>query len=138
MKPVLNTLKALVDSHRQNILRLLARQEMGACEIIQAIGLSQPAIAHHLKILKQAGLINSEKEGKIVFYNLNKDGLKEFLKQVNGFLEELSCFSFFLPKPSPLRQNPNLCVEMGFDPEVCAKMIEEETCTKGKEGSQSA
>ncbi|HAG11063.1 MAG TPA: ArsR family transcriptional regulator [Desulfotomaculum sp.] len=133
---MLNRLKALGDSHRQNILKLLAAQEMGACEIIQAIGLSQPAIAHHLKILKQAGLINSEKEGKIVFYNLNKDGLKELLKQMDVFLESLSCFSCSLAKPSPLRQNPNLCTEMGFDPEVCAGMIEEETCTTCSKGKR--
>ncbi|OPX86360.1 MAG: Transcriptional repressor SdpR [Pelotomaculum sp. PtaB.Bin104] len=119
-------LKALGDSHRQNILRLLAHREMGACEIIQAIGLSQPAIAHHLKILKQAGLISSEKEGKIVFYTLKKDGCKDFLEQLSCFLEELSCFSCSRPKPSPLRQNPNLCTEMGFDPEICEKEICEE------------
>ncbi|MDD3652980.1 MAG: metalloregulator ArsR/SmtB family transcription factor [Desulfotomaculaceae bacterium] len=116
---MINILKALGDSHRQNILKLLAQREMGACEIIQAIGLSQPAIAHHLKILKQAGLINSEKEGKIVFYSLKKDGCKEFLDQIKSFLEDLSCFSCTPPKPSPLRQNPNLCTELCFDPEVC-------------------
>jgi len=123
---MINIFKALGDSHRLNILKLLTCQEMGACEIIQAIGLSQPAIAHHLKILKQAGLINSEKEGKIVFYTLNKDGIREFYKQLDCFLDELSCFSCSLPKPSQLRQNPNLCTEMGFDPEVCEKMIDEE------------
>jgi len=123
---MINIFKTLGDSHRQNILKFLARQEMGACEIIQAIGLSQPAIAHHLKILKQAGLIYSEKEGKIVFYTLNKDGCKAFLEQMNCFFDELSCFSCSQPKPSPLRQNPNLCTEMGFDPEVCEKAIHEE------------
>jgi len=122
---MINIFKALGDSHRQNILKLLACQEMGACEIIQAIGLSQPAIAHHLKILKQAGLINSEKEGKIVFYTLNKDSFREFFEQMDCFLGELSCFSCSPPKPSPLRQNPNLCTEMGFDPEVCEKEISE-------------
>ncbi|OPX90791.1 MAG: Transcriptional repressor SdpR [Pelotomaculum sp. PtaB.Bin104] len=123
---MINIIKALGDSHRQNILKLLACQEMGACEIITDIGLSQPAIAHHLKILKQAGLINSEKEGRIVFYTLNKDGLKEFLEQIDCFLEELSCFSCSPPKPSPLRQNPNLCIELGYEPEVCEKDISEE------------
>jgi len=122
---MINIFKALGDSHRLNILKLLTCREMGACEIIAAIGLSQPAIAHHLKVLKQAGLINSEKEGKIVFYALNKDGLREFYKQMDGFLDELSCFSCSLPKPSPLRQNPNLCTEMGFEPECCERMVDE-------------
>lgn len=120
---MLNIFKALGDAHRQKILKLLAQQEMGACEIIHAIGLSQPAIAHHLKILKQAGLINSQKEGKNVFYTVRKDGCKEFLAQVHSLLEELSCFSCSPPKPSPLRQNPNLCAELGFDAKVCESDI---------------
>jgi ArsR family transcriptional regulator len=124
---MINTLKALGDSHRQNILTLLASQEMGACEIIHAIGLSQPAVSHHLKILKQAGLIDSKKEGKNVFYTLNKEGLKEFLDQMNLFLEKLSCFSCSAPKPSLLRQNPNLCKELGCEPDVCEMDICEKT-----------
>lgn len=116
---MISILKALGDSHRQNILRLLACQEMGACEIIQAIGLSQPAIAHHLKILKQAKLINSQKEGKNVFYTVNKEGFNEFLNQINHFLEELSYFTCSTVKPSLLRQNPDLCKELGCAPEVC-------------------
>ncbi|TEB11251.1 ArsR/SmtB family transcription factor [Pelotomaculum propionicicum] len=116
---MINRLKALADAHRQNILKLLASQEMGACEIIQVIGLSQPAIAHHIKILKQANLINSQKEGKNVFYTLNKEGLKECLQQMNQFLEELSCFSCSSPKPSLLRQNPDLCRELGCEPGFC-------------------
>ncbi len=120
---MINSLKALGDYHRQNILRLLACQEMGACEIIHAIGLSQPAISYHLKILIQANLIRSQKEGKTVFYTLDKDGLKGFLEQMNGFLKELSCFSSYPPKPSPLRQNPDLCTELGYRPEVCEKEI---------------
>lgn len=120
---MINSLKALGDPHRQNILRLLACQEMGACEIIHAIGLSQPAISHHLKILKQAKLISSQKEGKTVFYTLDKDGLKGFLDQISSFLKELSCFSGSPPKPSPLRQNPNLCTELGYSTEVCEEEI---------------
>lgn len=120
---MINSLKALGDPHRKSILRLLSRQEMGACEIIHAIGLSQPAISYHLKILIQANLIRSQKEGKTVFYTLDKDGLKKFLEQMNGFLKELSCFTNCPPKPSPLRQNPDLCTELGYRPEVCEKEI---------------
>ncbi len=133
---MINSLKALADLHRQNILKLLACQEMGACEIIHAIGLSQPAIAHHLKILKQAKLINSHKEGKNVFYTLDKEGLKECLNQMNHFLEEISCFSCSTPKPSLLRQNPNLCIELGYKPEVCETEIHEEQSYKEKAGGK--
>ena len=129
-----DSFKALGDPHRQNILRLLARQEMGACEIIQAIGLAQPTIAHHLRILKQAGLISSQKEGKFVFYTLNKDGLKEFLEQLNDYYEELSCFSSLPIKLSRLRQNPDLCAELGCIPEVCETEVMEENMDKEETG----
>lgn len=122
---MINSLKALGDLHRQSILRLLAEQEMSACEIIHAIGLSQPAIAYHLKILVNAKLINSQKEGKNVFYTLNKEGLKECLDQMNDFLEDLSGNSCSTPKPSRLRQNPNLCRELGYAAEICESEIHE-------------
>jgi|SRR5450830_90914 ArsR family transcriptional regulator len=131
-----DSFKALGDPHRQNILRLLARQEMGACEIIQAIGLAQPTIAHHLRILKQAGLISSQKEGKFVFYTLNKDGLKGFLDQVHCFFEEISCFSCAQTKPSLLRQNPDLCAQLGCIPEVCETEIQDENNDKEETGGK--
>lgn len=120
---MINALKALGDLHRQNILRLLASQEMSACEIIHAIGLSQPAIAYHLKILVNAKLISSQKQRKNVFYTLNKEGLKECSDQMNHFLEDLSCDSCSTPKPSRLRQNPNLCRELGYATEICETEI---------------
>ncbi len=114
-----NVLKALSDPHRQNILKLLSEQEMGVCEIINVIGLSQPAVSHHLKTLKQANLVATDKQGKIVFYSLNKDGLKDFFNQFNCFLQDLALFSDGDPKPSQLRQNPNLCELLGFSKNVC-------------------
>jgi ArsR family transcriptional regulator len=120
---MIDLLKALADSHRQNILKLLSRQEMGACEIIHAIGLSQPAVSHHLKILKRAKLIACEKEGKIVFYTLHKKGLMALTNKFGSFMEELSSYAGEKPKPSPLRQNPNLCTQLGFKQRLCGKEL---------------
>ncbi|KJS14933.1 MAG: ArsR family transcriptional regulator [Peptococcaceae bacterium BRH_c4b] len=114
-----NVLKALSDTHRQNILKLLSEQEMGVCEIINVIGLSQPAVSHHLKTLKQANLVATDKQGKIVFYSLNKEGLRDFFNQFHCFLQDLALFSDGDPKPSQLRQNPNLCELLGFSKTVC-------------------
>ena len=118
---MIDVLKALGDKHRQDILKLLAHQEMGVCEIMHSIGLSQPAVSHHLKILKQAGLVCTEKEGKMVFYTVDKKGLQNFFNLVNCFLHELSCFSGCTPAQSPLRQNPNLCETLGYEKSVCEK-----------------
>lgn len=114
-----NVFKALADPHRQNILKLLSEQEMGVCEIIHVIGLSQPAVSHHLKTLKQANLVATDKQGKNVFYSLNKEGLKDFFDQFNCFLHDLALFSDCDPKPSRLRQNPSLCEVLGYSKTVC-------------------
>lgn len=64
--------KALGDETRLTILDMLARQEMCACEIIAKLGMSQPAVSHHLKILRQAELVRDKKGGKWIYYSLNE------------------------------------------------------------------
>lgn len=120
---MINIFKSLSDPYRQEILKLLNNQEMAVCEIINSVELSQPAISHHLKILKQANLIKSEKKGKIVFYSLNKEGLKEFFYQTLGFLNALSFFTESTIQASPLRENPNHCSNLVSKPSICEKEI---------------
>ena len=67
--------KALADETRQQILVLLQDQELSVSDIVDAFTMSQPTISHHLSILKQFGLVTSRKEGKQVFYALNRDNV---------------------------------------------------------------
>ena len=60
--------KAIGDDLRANILRALARDSFGVMELCKIFTVAQPALSHHLKILKQAGLTNSRREGTSVFY----------------------------------------------------------------------
>ena len=69
--------KALADETRQSILRMLLQGELCVSDIVDAFGLSQPTISHHLGILKSAGLVSSRKEGKQVYYALNQDNVVE-------------------------------------------------------------
>jgi len=69
--------KALADETRQAILRMLLQDEMCVSDIVQAFGLSQPTISHHLGILKNAGLVSSRKEGKQVYYAINRENVTE-------------------------------------------------------------
>ncbi len=62
--------KALGDETRQRMLNLLKSREMCVCELITALSMTQPTTSHHLKILEEAGLVKSRKEGKWVFYSL--------------------------------------------------------------------
>jgi DNA-binding transcriptional ArsR family regulator len=52
---------------------MLLKREMCVCEIMEELTLSQPAVSHHMKILKQAGLISDRREGKWIFYSLRKE-----------------------------------------------------------------
>jgi len=62
--------KALADTTRLRILKLLDVREMCVCEVMIALDLTQPTASHHLKILENAGLVKSRKEGKWVYYSL--------------------------------------------------------------------
>jgi len=60
----------LADNTRLKILRLLAKEELCACEVMAALGLTQPTASHHLGILERSGLVASRREGKWVFYRI--------------------------------------------------------------------
>jgi ArsR family transcriptional regulator, arsenate/arsenite/antimonite-responsive transcriptional repressor len=65
--------KALADDTRQRILDMLMAGELCVGDIVAAFDMTQPTISHHLNILKQFGLVTCRKEGKQVFYALNRD-----------------------------------------------------------------
>jgi ArsR family transcriptional regulator len=79
--------KALGDQHRLTIIKYLYKDEKCVCELIEKMNLSQPALSHHLKILKQAGLLKDRREGKWIFYSVNHKEYKEFLDLVNQSLD---------------------------------------------------
>jgi ArsR family transcriptional regulator len=62
--------KALGDSSRQRIIALLTVREMCVCELMSALMMTQPTTSHHLKLLEDAEIVKSRKEGKWVFYSL--------------------------------------------------------------------
>jgi ArsR family transcriptional regulator len=69
--------RALADDTRQRILEMLLEREMCVGDIVDAFDMSQPTISHHLNVLKQFGLVASRKEGKQVFYAINRDNVVE-------------------------------------------------------------
>lgn len=72
--------KALNDPTRRQILELLHEKDLTAGEIAQQFTMSWPSISHHLDLLKQAGLVNAEKDGQYVYYSLNTTVVDEILK----------------------------------------------------------
>jgi ArsR family transcriptional regulator len=69
--------KALADDTRQKILVLLLDGERCVSDIVDAFDTTQPTISHHLGILKQFKLVTSRKDGKQVYYDINRDNLVE-------------------------------------------------------------
>lgn len=75
---------ALSDMTRIKILRLLGKREMCVCELMVALGLSQPAASYHLRILQSCRLIKPVRKGKWIFYELSN---RRLLNLVNKFIE---------------------------------------------------
>ena len=71
------TLKALSDPIRREILNLLKKGRMPAGEIMAHFSVSAPAISRHLSVLKEADLIRDTREGKFIFYEINTSVLEE-------------------------------------------------------------
>ena len=73
-------LKAIADPTRLQILSLINSQPEGracVCDLAASIPVSQPTISHHVKILREAGIVRSEKRGTWVWYSLNRERLDQ-------------------------------------------------------------
>lgn len=80
-------LRALADETRQQIIMFfIDKQEMCANEIAGKFILSRPTISHHLNMMKRTKILNSRKEGKEIYYSINKDFIKRLL---TGVLENI-------------------------------------------------
>ena len=71
--------KALNDQTRREILELLKKRDMTAGEIADEFSFSKPTISHHLDLLKQAGLVESLKQGQFIYYSLNTTVMDEIV-----------------------------------------------------------
>lgn len=75
---ILAMFKALADGTRFEIFRLIAAQDapICACDIVDRFSVSQPTIAHHLKVLREAGLVTSTRQGVWAYYDVDPAGLE--------------------------------------------------------------
>lgn len=83
-----NTLKALSDPIRREILNLLKEGRMSAGEIVDRFDVTGAAISRHLSVLKEADLIRDRREGKFIYYELNASVLEEILLWVKDLKGE--------------------------------------------------
>ena len=71
--------KALADPTRREILRLLRGGELSAGELASRFDMTKPSMSHHFSVLKQAGLIDSRREGQQIIYTLNTTATEDLL-----------------------------------------------------------
>jgi ArsR family transcriptional regulator len=77
--------KALADPTRVAIVnRLAAADECCVCDLTAAFDLSQPTISHHLKVLRDAGLVDSRRRGTWAYYRLVPEAMRELRQTLGG------------------------------------------------------
>ncbi|MDY0294229.1 MAG: metalloregulator ArsR/SmtB family transcription factor [Acholeplasmataceae bacterium] len=83
-KHIAKIFKALSDENRLLIIKLLLKGELCGCMLIDKLNIQQPTLSYHLKILTEAGITSSFRDGNMIKYVVNKDVLNE----VSAFIDE--------------------------------------------------
>ena len=76
--------RQLSDSTRVRILSILSIQPLCVCEMADILGMSQPAVSHHLRSLRQCGVIKFKKSGKRAVYSLSENKIGNMVGHVLG------------------------------------------------------
>lgn len=95
--------KALGDPKRAMIVNMLSCEELCACDILEKFEMSQSTLSHHMKILRECGLVKGREEGKWTYYSLDEDTIsktKQFFSSITSDKENCIC-----------RGNKNCCKE---------------------------
>ncbi len=82
-----DSFKALSDPTRRRIIELLREGKMTAGEIVDSFQMTGASISHHLSILKNAGLVTDEKQGRYIYYELNLSVVEEILSWIASLKE---------------------------------------------------
>lgn len=86
LSEIVNFLKAISEENRLKILCILKKGELCVCEIWQHLDLPQNLVSHHLKVLKDFGLVESKKESTKVIYFFNSKIAKEYIKLLSQYI----------------------------------------------------
>lgn len=79
---IADTFRQLGDSTRVRLLSMLAVEPMCVCEMADILGMSQPAVSHHLRTLRQSGVVRFKKEGKRALYSLSESRQGRIVRHV--------------------------------------------------------
>jgi ArsR family transcriptional regulator, arsenate/arsenite/antimonite-responsive transcriptional repressor len=82
-----DTIRALADPTRREILRVLRKGDLSAGDIAARFDMTAPSISHHLNVLKEAGLVSSERDGRHIIYSLNSTTLQDLMTELLEFVQ---------------------------------------------------
>lgn len=86
MKPLVQALKALADPNRIRILKMVQHRDMCVCELTEALGVTQPSVSRHLRILEEADFVQHRRDGLWICYRLNSDSTNPYTRSLLGLL----------------------------------------------------
>ncbi len=78
MAELVRLFKALGDESRLRILRALMDETLCVCDLARHLGISQPTLSHHLKVLRDIGLVTGEKEGQWIYCSVNTEAFAAY------------------------------------------------------------
>ena len=80
--------KVLGDQTRTGIIHLLADRELCVCDLAEIMGVSLPAVSHHLRLLKAHRLVKYRREGKMVYYSLDDRHIENLIREAQEHFAE--------------------------------------------------
>jgi ArsR family transcriptional regulator len=81
------TMRALADPTRREILRALRAGDLSAGDIAARFDMTAPSISHHLNVLKEAGLVSAERDGRHIIYSLNSTTMQDLMRELMEFVQ---------------------------------------------------
>ena len=114
MRDLMGVLKAVADKNRMRILKMLEKKKMCVCELAAVLEIKQPSVSKHLSILKNAGLIQDDRNSQWIDYSLCAEKINNYVPvlqpMIKGWLNDDAVIK------SDLEKTKTLCRE-----ELCKK-----------------
>ena len=88
MQNLINQLKALSDTNRFRIVMMLKERPLCVCELLEALEIAGGTLSNHLKVLKNAGLINQKKDGRWIEYGLSDEKARKMILEMEESLTD--------------------------------------------------
>jgi ArsR family transcriptional regulator len=120
---LVKSLKSLGDDNRLNLIKILLRNDLCVGALARLLGLSEPALSLHLRVLREAGLVRGEKRGYWTHYTVEKDALRQIAKELSGLTEVLQPYksgcsrSASTSETPPKRKAKDMCNDCCQKPE---------------------